>query len=1223
MTTPQAYLKLAPGPNSYIQGTATNDFVMTTNLPTQNVFVGPSNALKPFIITSSNVGIGTNTPNFILDVNGALNATSISRNGKLTASWLANSDGDMYVMESNVGINTSNPMYPLDVIGTIRTASNIIVWDNAGTNTNQIQLGDAKHSIYSTGTNGNSMFFNEVGGTFYFTDSTSSTVLYAMSNASLGVNQATPAYTLDVNGTARIGNAGNATSILIGSSTDSNAGLFISALDDTLTPGDIRGITFGKQNTANNQGEITYNHISNGNGSNNVQIGLMGNHPLTVQASGFVGVGTTTPVTRLDVRGQTNITDGRLQVLNDSTASNAQATFYNSNLVNANTNIFVGEQTSNLTASYFGHWNMSDTSKSNYARVGVLGSPSELIVDARGYIGIGKPNNGTAVLKYPLDVMGDVAIQGTQYMTGPIVIKSADYTYSNVFYTSTTDGSLNFVGSNVGINKTPDFPLDVTGTIRTTSNVIVRSAIGIGTDSNPTTALYVNAHTGDRLHGVYVTSVQAGLVLDSTQTPNARSYNIWSTADGEAAGLGSLVIYDNTPVTGGYRIVVNSNAFVGINTATPNTYFHVVGDALVDNIALSNMNAGSATFRNATQGPARSNAALLQDASGNTTLNAAFGSTLYLASGGLNQVQLSTSNFTPLLDNTVTQGAPAKRFVSVYGYHMYAASNVGIGIDTPAEALQVNGGNALISGKMGVGVAEINANYTLDVQNAVSTSDAKITRLYAPNIPANAYAGLRLGTSDTANNDWSIAHYNLTTAASNYLAFTANSQTTPALAIQAGNGYVGIGTTTPISPLNVYIPSSTTNIPQATINNGAAYVAVNANATSASKNGLVNASDASLIFTNGIQNKGNMVIGPWTSSPFGIRIVGSNGYVGMGLSNPWTNLDVAGSLALSNNVGSTSNSKLYFATQDPNHYIFSTGTNGNNMVFGEFGANFHFYDTQQNKDIVTITNGRLGVGVTSPAFAVDVSGVGNFRNGTMVTTVSTTIASNLIQSYDSAITNTDARFIEFGKTSSANNSGCVSYNHVLDGSASNYIGLGVTGQKNVLAVTGNAFVGVGTVTPSVKLDVKGTIHGGSTYIVSRTFGNASTLWLPLFSTQGGGTYKAVSKVCLTIGSSSTNTVTDLSSFIYANDTSFTYNSFIMGNSPNSNVLDLVVFKDVQNNYNFYAYTNNNQVQVSGTMTIVSGTYKADAEVVTTTPPGTQVGSLFHNALMLGSGGTFT
>ena len=76
---------------------------------------------------TGNVGVGTNTPGYLFDVAGTLNATSILINGSPIEAPLWDLNGnDAFYSTGNVGIGTNTPGYALDVAGTIN-ATDILI----------------------------------------------------------------------------------------------------------------------------------------------------------------------------------------------------------------------------------------------------------------------------------------------------------------------------------------------------------------------------------------------------------------------------------------------------------------------------------------------------------------------------------------------------------------------------------------------------------------------------------------------------------------------------------------------------------------------------------------------------------------------------------------------------------------------------------------------------------------------------------------------------------------------------------------------------------------------------------------------------------------------------------------------------------------------------------------------------------------------------------------
>ncbi|SNZ00570.1 hypothetical protein [Flagellimonas pacifica] len=180
---------------------------------------------------NGNVGIGTNDPNFTLDVAGTLNATSILLNGAAlgTPIWSLNANEAFY-NNGNVGIGTNDPNFTLDVAGTLNATSILL-------NGTALQT-----PIWSL--NANEAFYN--GG-----------------NVGIGTND--PNFLLDVNGSL------NATNIFLNGFAVQSSQWTTAGNDISYSTGNV-GI-----GTANTQGymlAVAGNVIAEG-----VKVELEGNWP--------------------------------------------------------------------------------------------------------------------------------------------------------------------------------------------------------------------------------------------------------------------------------------------------------------------------------------------------------------------------------------------------------------------------------------------------------------------------------------------------------------------------------------------------------------------------------------------------------------------------------------------------------------------------------------------------------------------------------------------------------------------------------------------------------------------------------------------------------------------------------------------------------------------------------------------------------------------------------
>jgi hypothetical protein len=335
----------------------------------------------------------------------------------------------------------------------------------------------------------------------------------------VGINTTSPSFSLDVNGASR------GLQLLAGTSTDTSFTRLISALDSNIGTS-VRAITLGKANSANNQIEIGYQHRVDGSATNLASFGFH-SAPVTSRmymlAGGNVGFGTSAPDKEVEINSPTG--DCLRLTYNDSDGS---ASTYadvlmgsNGNLILNPTGVFIttpkrfqvtatGNGFSHLVSGGAELMTYVDTTAGSFGTYSnhdyrlMSNNNTRMTITASGNIGIGTTTPG-----YLFDVYGigriNQLLVGDSTDTGRL-ISALDSTMGNgsnryfslgkanstnnqaeISYTHISNGSssnylsLGLWGSadiltvngnrRVGVNtSSPEYSLDVNGTIKTSSN---------------------------------------------------------------------------------------------------------------------------------------------------------------------------------------------------------------------------------------------------------------------------------------------------------------------------------------------------------------------------------------------------------------------------------------------------------------------------------------------------------------------------------------------------------------------------------------------------------------------------------------------------------------------------------------------------------------------------------------------------------------------------------
>jgi hypothetical protein len=219
-------------------------------------------------------------------------------------------------------------------------------------------------------------------------------------------------------------------------------------------------------------------------------------------------------------------------------------------------------------------------------------------------------------------------------------------------------------------------------------------------------------------------------------------------------------------------------------------------------------------------------------------------------------------------------------------------------------------------------------------------------------------------------------------------------------------GNVGIGTTAPAARLEVTTAAQGTD--GLMVRGPGAWSWLRPDSSSGANNGLVQPGDSALIFSAGTIDTGALAIGPWATGAAGMRIT-SAGNVGIGTPSPASRLEVVAAggqaiNAISNGGAGSVNYALMGQANGAggaNTGVYVTAANaaenyGVRIVSPPAGANNYalYADATANSYLA----GNLGLGTTSPAMRLDVSGA--IRASTGILFGTDTAAANTLSDYE-------------------------------------------------------------------------------------------------------------------------------------------------------------------------------------------------------------------------------